>query len=777
MSHFLSATKMACRAIESWTLCSLVGSYLDLALAYLFLCASTLAFLASKFLSVFGLALPCSCNGLFGRQPRCLQGLLIDYPANKIAAVHMSLRSRFPFDCLRRPSSCLRYDVKFMTDDGGGGGGGGQRLSEMGGGEEESWASASYDPRSSKDLSLLSPTPAGGLESVPSPRRASLDVKGKGVLLGKRPPFVTRRRCRRRPPPSRRGKSPSAASPSPPLQLCWKGEGTPRTPFNINGQVQMFEEKGDGRYLFDECLGLVEGAASANECNFMEKNVSASAKEVGGSEENVTSVIRNLQRALKEEQSTHVALSLELEKERNAAATAADEAMAMILRLQREKAKIEMEARQYRNIVEEKSAYYEEEMMILKEIIVRREREKHVLEKEVKAYWQMMLDGGEQQSDSDLHDMTQLMGQRSCSSFDPLDDPIPILQQIYESIEKKEKVNTMFQQVGDSGPLVAERHSCATGFGSESVLLSLDENAGYSIHGYVKKDDSIERHQEEVSNIEGEGNIQFQEKGMVTMQNLCKLNRSQECGSDEVTSHLIDEDCTRVSEIEMSLPLDKSYRAGGQTSDQRDDGLSQFETEERTYDVHVIDDKINWDGEGDEKEIDLSKKGCASGTFGDSNMKNKLYGANSVYCTTSNSVSRWTNGELNIHRSCSDMTNGGKLMGSSFDKASWFDLRRHSVSAADYERYILENEVERLRKRLKIIQQGREQLSSSVERKEKESDSLLLLEEISHQLQEIRQVTEPEKNVHQASLIPISSKANLKKRRCCCVSRGLNDST
>lgn len=243
---------MACRVIENWTLCSLVGSYLDLALAYLFLCASTLAFLASKFLALFGALLPCSCNGLFGLQPRCLQGLLIDYPANKIAAVHMSLRSRFPLDFPRRSSGCLRYDFKFMTN---GSGGGGQRLSEMGGGKEESWDSASY-PRSSKDLSLLSPTPAGGLESVASPRRACLDIKGKGVLLGKRPPSFLHRRRHRIPTLSCRGKSPSAASPSPLVQLGWQGEGTPCTPFSINGQVQMSEENGDGHYLFGAYLNV-----------------------------------------------------------------------------------------------------------------------------------------------------------------------------------------------------------------------------------------------------------------------------------------------------------------------------------------------------------------------------------------------------------------------------------------------------------------------------------------------------------------------------------------
>nr|CAD1825252.1 unnamed protein product [Ananas comosus var. bracteatus] len=47
----------------------------------------------------------------------------------------------------------------------------------------------------------------------------------------------------------------------------------------------------------------------------------------------------------------------ELEKERKAASSAADEAMAKILRLQDEKALIEREARQYREIAEQKQMY------------------------------------------------------------------------------------------------------------------------------------------------------------------------------------------------------------------------------------------------------------------------------------------------------------------------------------------------------------------------------------------------------------------------------------
>lgn len=70
--------------------------------------------------------------------------------------------------------------------------------------------------------------------------------------------------------------------------------------------------------------------------------------------------------------------------------------MAMILHLQEEKASIETQARQYQRIIEEKSAYDAEEMNILKENLLRREREKHFLEKEVEAYRQMINPGNEQ---------------------------------------------------------------------------------------------------------------------------------------------------------------------------------------------------------------------------------------------------------------------------------------------------------------------------------------------------------------------------------------------
>ncbi|GMP55626.1 hypothetical protein CsSME_00020389 [Camellia sinensis var. sinensis] len=101
-------------------------------------------------------------------------------------------------------------------------------------------------------------------------------------------------------------------------------------------------------------------------------------------------VMKVMRKMHSEEHAARAALYLELEKERSAAATAADEAMAIIPRLQDEKASIEMEAWQYQRIIEEKSAYDAVEMSICKEILLRRQKEKHFLEREVEAYRQMI---------------------------------------------------------------------------------------------------------------------------------------------------------------------------------------------------------------------------------------------------------------------------------------------------------------------------------------------------------------------------------------------------
>lgn len=85
---------------------------------------------------------------------------------------------------------------------------------------------------------------------------------------------------------------------------------------------------------------------------------------------------------------------------------------------------------------------------------------------------------------------------------------------------------------------------------------------------------------------------------------------------------------------------------------------------------------------------------------------------------------------------------------------SAIDLRRNSMSSIDYERLKIDNEVEWLQQRLRIVQDGREKLNLSLGHKEREKIQLKLLEDIARQLQEIRQLTEPKQAIRQASLSP-----------------------
>ncbi len=81
-----------------------------------------------------------------------------------------------------------------------------------------------------------------------------------------------------------------------------------------------------------------------------------------------------------------VAMYLELEKKRNASATVANEAMGMIARLQEEKAVVLMEARQFQQVVEQKSMHDQEAIEGLREVIARIEEEKRELEEENEFY-------------------------------------------------------------------------------------------------------------------------------------------------------------------------------------------------------------------------------------------------------------------------------------------------------------------------------------------------------------------------------------------------------
>ncbi|KAF2308383.1 hypothetical protein GH714_006619 [Hevea brasiliensis] len=85
---------------------------------------------------------------------------------------------------------------------------------------------------------------------------------------------------------------------------------------------------------------------------------------------------------LKAERKALRALYAELE-ERSASAVAANQTMAMINRLQEEKAAMQMEALQYQRMMEEQSEYDQEALQLLNELMVKREKERAELEKEL----------------------------------------------------------------------------------------------------------------------------------------------------------------------------------------------------------------------------------------------------------------------------------------------------------------------------------------------------------------------------------------------------------
>lgn len=89
------------------------------------------------------------------------------------------------------------------------------------------------------------------------------------------------------------------------------------------------------------------------------------------------------------------------------------------------------------------------------------------------------------------------------------------------------------------------------------------------------------------------------------------------------------------------------------------------------------------------------------------------------------------------------------------------NLRRNSEPAVYMEKFKLENEVEMLRKRLKLIQKEREKFGLSVDQnKEAEASQLRLLEEISRQLKEIKASTETGQSSRQVSIPHSSSKVS-----------------
>lgn len=91
---------MRCQEVRSWTFKGLVAAFVDLSVAFSLLCASFLVYVTSKFLGLFGLDLPCPCDGLFSEPHKCFQESLRNLPVKKISSVQRSVRNRTPFDSI-----------------------------------------------------------------------------------------------------------------------------------------------------------------------------------------------------------------------------------------------------------------------------------------------------------------------------------------------------------------------------------------------------------------------------------------------------------------------------------------------------------------------------------------------------------------------------------------------------------------------------------------------------------------------------------------------------
>ncbi|GFP83536.1 hypothetical protein PHJA_000497000 [Phtheirospermum japonicum] len=102
--------------------------------------------------------------------------------------------------------------------------------------------------------------------------------------------------------------------------------------------------------------------------------------------------IERLKTALRAERKALQALYAELEEERSASAVATNQTMAMINRLQEEKAAMQMEALQYQRMMEEQSEYDQEALQLLNELMVKREKEKQEVERELEVYRKKLSD-------------------------------------------------------------------------------------------------------------------------------------------------------------------------------------------------------------------------------------------------------------------------------------------------------------------------------------------------------------------------------------------------
>ncbi|CAN1334516.1 Myosin-binding protein 2 [Linum perenne] len=380
---------MMCQEVESWTFNGLVAAFLDLAIAYLFLSASAFVYFASKFLALFGFSMPCSCNDKSGN---CWPRFIVDHPCHSISNVQSSVRRRLPFDLLHDKE--IRDEVATL----------------------ELESSCNLLPESNNNNIPMEEMLEEGFGTVskgePVKKVKCSHRRKRAVEDGTMPPQVPAYY------------SSAEIPPLPPPNGNDAGSSADTSlPVGLSEQIESTERYDEGK----------QTAKDGYPSDDLKSNNDVSADD----ERNA---LRVLEQALEEERTARLALCQELEQERNAAASAADEAMAMIVRLQEEKASVEMAARQYQRMIDEKSAYDYEEMNILEEMLLKRERETHFLENELEAYKMMIF--GNEQLDSGVPDIETMLGNGASFSQYSSEDP---------SLPRQRVVEKQDAQSGDPG--------------------------------------------------------------------------------------------------------------------------------------------------------------------------------------------------------------------------------------------------------------------------------------------------------------------------------------
>lgn len=757
---------MACRAMYMWNLSDLIGAFVDLAIAYFLLCASVVAYIASKFLGFFGLCLPCPCCVLgrptFSNRNYCIQRLLIDCPTGKVSNVQLSVLNKFPFNAFgieNDPNSNFGgYMIEGKNRNTGNG--------YVGMIEGEGSCSSVSDARKGPDVKMLDWEPDRRIDgSIVG--EGGFDVKGKGVMDERARGLLRRQRGG-----SHSERNSSVASCDPQLgDVCGGysslsdsiGEGGTEMVEDTIGHLDNGIDSHDFYYLDDNHASRViigqrdviptdEIPDENDDEDRLSSSVAANTEPPqkfapGFGDKNA---VKLLEQALRDEQAARTALYIELEKERNAAASAADEAMAMILRLQEEKATVEMEARQYQRIIEEKSAYDAEEMNILKDILLIREREKHFLEEEVEEYRQIInLANGQFQDDEVEFEKKHLN-----SLVYPSEDRAFVIDQLSAAIDEKTSWDVM------------QTSSCSSN-GEQNV----QEKEMILISGLLNVTPQNEQRQEATTIA-------------------CETSSSQEHNLSEKRVQVVVEESIQDGQGFLQDKMD-SYDSNDLHMRGRRETLKQpkieaidevkgssmaiSDKEPLVHDIHVIVDEPVLPDEHETIQDNFSLANDISKTISKNYLQGSISRRQSIGVLGDSASTSNLHAEKEIQKRTSKTLSRLPPVGPQ-QMSNFSDQRRNSMSSMDNERFKIDHEVGWLRERLKIIQEGREKLNISSEHQERDNVQLKILEDIARQLQAIRLLTESGKAVRQESLPPPSTKDTSKKRRSRSASSGVHKS-